>query len=49
MTMRSIKLNIELSGNKIGDVIEVENYVARHFLAKGWASEPEEKPKKVKK
>ncbi len=46
--MKSIELKIEFGSHNVGDVVEMENNIAKHFLAKGWAVE-KEKPKKVKK
>jgi hypothetical protein len=46
--MKKLKLKITFSGNKIGDVVDFEDNIARHFIAKGWGEElkKEKEPKK---
>jgi len=46
--MKTIVLNIALDNHLKVDKVEMENNIARHFIAKGWGSEVEDVPK-VKK
>jgi hypothetical protein len=46
--MKTVKLTIAFDTHKAGDVVQFDDRIARHFLAKKWAEEVE-KPKKVKK
>lgn len=34
--MESIELKIAFGEHKAGDVVEMEDRIAKHFLAKGW-------------
>jgi hypothetical protein len=50
--MKSVKLNISFSTYTVGEVIELEDNIAAHFIAKEWGVETGEaqtvKPEKVK-
>ena len=46
--MKTVKLLISYGSNKAGDFVTLDDQAARHFIAKGWAVEDEEKPKAKK-
>jgi hypothetical protein len=39
--MKAIRLNIVLGDKQEGATVEMENAIARHFIAKGWGEEVE--------
>lgn len=45
--MKTVKLEIQLQDKQPGAVIELEDGIARHFIAKGWAVEYEGEPDPV--
>ena len=48
--MKTVKLNIAFNQHKAGEVMQLDDRIAKHFIAKGWADEvTEEKVEKVKK
>ena len=48
--MKTVTLSIAFDQHKAGDVVQFDDRIAKHFLAKGWADEvTEDKVVKVKK
>lgn len=48
--MTTVTLSIAFDKHKAGDVVQFDDRIARHFIARGWAVEHEvEKPKKSNK
>ena len=45
--METVKLTIQLQDKEPGTVIEMENGIARHFIAKGWAEKYSGEPDPV--
>lgn len=39
--MKTIVLKIAFDNHQAGDKVDMENDIARHFIAKGWGSEAE--------